>query len=199
VSNVGSWCDIRLRDVSHVFVFGVHVVDVTCRIAAAISCKVACLSTVEAGSFGAWSLIVGLALNICGVVIFWLGCVCVGIVALILVLVVWGPGPRQVHRYLDVVVCRPWHVGGVILRSLLLLLLRPLLALLGSSSPGSWSELILVLSECVVESSWVGDSSPSSDELDHLSSFGYVDRSGLVFVVSLWDWEFDDFVQYARG
>jgi hypothetical protein len=68
------------------------------------------------------------------------------------------------------------------------------LVLLGSSSPGAWSELILVLPECVVESSWVGDSSPGSDEFDHLSSFGYVDRSGLVLIVSLWNWEFDDLI-----
>jgi hypothetical protein len=47
----------------------------------------------------------------------------------------------------------------------------------------------LVLSECVVEPPWVGDSLPGSDELDHLLSFGYVDCPGLVFVVTLWDWE----------
>jgi hypothetical protein len=86
------------------------------------------------------------------------------------------------------------------LRSLLLLLLlRPLLVLLGSPSPGSWSELILVLSECVVEPPWIGDLSPGPDEFDHLSSFGDVDRPGFVLIVSLWDWEFDDFVQYAWG
>ena len=71
--------------------------------------------------------------------------------------------------------------------------------LLGATSPGSWSELVLVLSECVVESPWVGNSSSSSDEFDHLLSFGYVDCPGLVFVVVLWNGEFDDFIQYARG
>jgi hypothetical protein len=143
-----------------------------------------------------WSLVIGLPLNVCGVVVLWLGCIRVGIVALVLALVVWSPGPRQVHWYLDVVVCGLRCVGGVVLQSLLL---RPLLVLLGSSSPGAWSELILVLSERVVEPPWVGDSSPGSDKLNHLLSFGYVDRPGLVFVIILWDRKFDDFVQYARG
>jgi hypothetical protein len=162
---------------------------------------VAYFSTIEAGSLGARSLIVVLPLDVRGVVVFRLGHVCVGVVALVLASVVWGPGPRQVHRYLDIVICGSWCIGGVILWPLLLLLLLlllgPLLVLLGSSSPGSWSELILILSECIVESSWVGYSSSGPDELDHLSSFGYVDRPGLVFVVSLRNWEFDDFVQYA--
>ena len=57
--------------------------------------------------------------------------------------------------------------------------------LLGATSPGSWSELVLVLSECVVESSQVGDSSPGSDEFDHLSPLGDIDRSGLVMVIVL--------------
>jgi hypothetical protein len=77
--------------------------------------------------------------------------------------------------------------------------LQSLLILLGSSSPGSRSDLILVLSECVVESPWVGNSLLGSDELNHLLSFGYVNHSGLVLVVILRDWEFDDFVQYAWG
>jgi hypothetical protein len=133
-----------------------------------------------------WLLIVGLSLDVRGVVIFWLGSVRVGIVTLVLLLVVWGSGPRQVHWYLDVVVHGSWHVGGVVLWPLLLLLLwGSLLVLLGSSSPGTWSELILVLPKHIVEPSWIGDSSSSSDEFDHLSSFGYVDCPGLVFVVIL--------------
>jgi hypothetical protein len=161
---------------------------------------VAYLFTVKAQSFWAWTLIVRLSLDVRCIVILQLGRICVGIVALVLASVVWGPGPGQVHWYLDVVICGSWCIGGVVLQSLLLLLLlRPLLVLLGSSSPGLWSELILILSKCVVEPPWVGDSLPSSDEFDHLSSFGYVDRPGLVFVVILRDWEFDDFVQYARG
>jgi hypothetical protein len=59
---------------------------------------VAYFSTIEAGSLGAQSLIVVLPLDVRGVVVFRLGRVCVGVVALVLVLVVWGPGPRQVHR-----------------------------------------------------------------------------------------------------
>jgi hypothetical protein len=157
---------------------------------------VAYLSTVEAGSLGAWLLVVGLSLDVCGVVVLWLGCIHVGVVALVLASVIWGPGPRQVHWHLDIVVCGSRCVGGVVLWPLLLLLLllRPLLVLLGSSSPGSWSELILILSECVVEPSWVGDSLPSSDEFNHLSSFGNVDCFGFVLVVCLWDWDSDDFV-----
>ena len=73
------------------------------------------------------------------------------------------------------------------------------MVLLRMSSPGLWSELILILSECIVEPPWVGDSSPGSDEFDHLLSFGDVDRSSLVLVVSLRDWELDDLVQYAWG
>jgi len=196
MSNIGLGLDVRLGNVSHVFIFGVHVVDVTQQVAAAVLGEVAYFSTVEARSFRARSLITGLPLNIHGVVVFWLGCVRVGVVALVLTSVVWSSGSRQVHQYLDVVVCGSRCIGGIVLWSLLLLLLpRPLLVLLGMSSPGAWSELILVLSECVVESPWIGNSSPSSDEFNHLSSFGYVDCPGLVFIVSLWDWEFDNFVQ----
>jgi hypothetical protein len=200
VTNIGSWCDIQLRNVSHVFVFSIHVVDVTRWVAAAILGEVAYLPTVKTRSSRVWVLVVRLSLDVRGIVVFWLGRVCVGIVALVLASVIWGSGPRQVHGYLDVVVCGTWCIGGVVLRPLLLLLLLgPLLVLLGSSSPGSWSELILILAERVVEPPWVGDSLPSSDEFDHLSSFGYIDRPGLVFIVSLRNWEFDNFVQYAWG
>ena len=78
----------------HVFVFCVHVVYVTGWVALAVFGEVAHLSTVEAGSFGVWSLIIGLSLDVCGVVILWLGRVCVGIVTLVLASVVWGSGPR---------------------------------------------------------------------------------------------------------
>ena len=94
---------------------------------------------------------------------------------------------------MDVIVGWARGVGGVVDGSLLLLLLQAWLVL-RSSSPGTWSELILVLSKCVVGPSWVGDSSPSPDELDHLPSFGYVDRFGFVLVVGLWDWDSDNFV-----
>ena len=52
------------------------------------------LSAVEAWSFGAWLLIVGLTLDVCSIVIFWLGRICIGVVALILASVVRGSGPR---------------------------------------------------------------------------------------------------------
>jgi hypothetical protein len=145
------------------------------------------LSTVKTGSFGSWSLVVGLSLDVCDVVILRLGGVRVGVVALILVLVIWGSGSRQVHWYLNIVIHGSRCIGEVVLRSLLLLLLllRPLLILLGSSSPGLWSKLILILTECVVKPSWVGDSSSGSDEFDHLSSLSDVDHSGLVFIVGL--------------
>jgi hypothetical protein len=96
---------------------------------------------------------------------------------------------------LDVVIHRVWRIGGVVLWPLLLvLLLRPLLVLLGASSPGSWSELIQILSERVVESSWIGDSSPGSDEFNHLSPLGDIDRSGLVFIVILRNGDSDNFL-----
>ena len=94
MSNIGLGLDVRLRDVLHVFVLCIHVVYVTCWIAAAVFGEVAYLSTVEARSLGVWSLIVGLSLDIRGVIIFWLGHVCVSIVTLVLASVVWGPGPR---------------------------------------------------------------------------------------------------------
>jgi hypothetical protein len=198
VSNVGPGLDVRLRDVLHVFVFRVHVVDVAGWVAAAVFSEVTYFSTVEARSFRAQSLITGLSLNIRGIVVFWLGCVHVGVVALVLASVVWGSGPRQVHWYLDIVVCGSRRVGGVVLQPLLLLLLlRPLLVLLGSSSPGAWPELVLVLPKRVVEPSWIGDSLPGSDEFNHLSPLGDIDCLGLVFVVVLWEWVSDDFFQYA--
>jgi hypothetical protein len=55
--------------------------------------EMAHLSTVEARSFGAWSLIVRLSLDVCGVVVFWLGHISVSIVALVLASVVRSPGP----------------------------------------------------------------------------------------------------------
>jgi hypothetical protein len=165
----------------------------------AILGEVTYLSTVKTGSFGAWLLVIGLSLDACGVVVFRLGSVHVGVVALILASVIWGSGPKQVHWYLDIVICGSRCIGRVILWPLLLLLLGSLLVLLGSSSPGSWSELVLVLPECVIEPSRVGYSPSGSDEFNHLSSFGNIDCSGLVLVVSLWDWEFDNLIQYAWG
>jgi hypothetical protein len=198
VPDVGSWYDIRLRDILHVFIFGIHVIDVARWVAATVLGEVTHFSAVEAWSFRAWSLIVGLSLNVHGVVVFRLDRVHVDVVTLVLVSVVCSPGPRQVHWYLDIVICGLWCIGGIILRLLLLLLLlRPLLVLLGASSPGLQPELILVLPECVVESSWIGDSLSGSDEFDHLSSLGDVDHPGLIFIVVLWERNSDNFFQYA--
>jgi hypothetical protein len=69
-----------------------------------------------------------------------------------------------------------------------------LLVLLGASSPGSWSELVLILAECVVKPLWVRDAPSGSDEFDHLLSFGDVDRLSFVLVVVLWERVSDDFV-----
>ena len=76
---------------------------------------------------------------------------------------------------------------------LLLLLLWPLLVLLRLPSPSSWSKLVVILSKHVVEPSWVGNPSSGSDEFDHLSSLGDIDRLGLVLIVVLWEGVSDDF------
>jgi hypothetical protein len=68
---------------------------------------------------------------------------------------------------------------------------------LRSSSPSARSELSLAL--VIVESPWVWQSSPGSDELDHLSSFCDIDGPCLILVVVLQEWYFDDFVQDAQG
>ena len=52
------------------------------------------LSTVKTGSSGAWSLVIGLSLDVCGIVVFQLGSVRVGVVALVLTSVIWGSGSR---------------------------------------------------------------------------------------------------------
>jgi hypothetical protein len=77
---------------------------------------------------------------------------------------------------------------------LLLLLWSLLLILLGLSSPGSRSELVLILPKSVVEGSWVQKSSPGSDEFNHLSSFHNADGLFLVLVVGCREWASDDFV-----
>jgi hypothetical protein len=57
-------------------------------------------------------------------VVVWLGVggIYIGIVSLILTSVVGCPSVRQVHWYLDVVVRWSWSIGGVVGRSLLILL-----------------------------------------------------------------------------
>jgi hypothetical protein len=153
-------------------------------------------SAVEARSLWALAL-VGLFLGVHCIAVRFLHIDCIGVsvVASILASIIRGPSVQQVHWYLDVVVCGVWCIGGIVLWPLLLWLwlLWSLLVLLGASSPSSRSELILVLPKCVVEPSQIGDSSSGSDEFDHLSSFGDVDRPGLVFIVVLWDGNSDNF------
>jgi hypothetical protein len=147
--------------------------------------------------------LVGLSLGVSCVAICFLHVdrIGVSVIASVLASIVWCSSVRQIHWDLNVVICQLWGCGGIIIWSLLLLLLLlwSLLVLLGLSSPGLWPELILVLSEHVVESSWIGDSLPSSDEFNHLSSLGDIDHLSLVFIVVLWEWVSDDFFQYAWG
>jgi hypothetical protein len=191
------WCDVWLGNVLHVVIFCVHVVYVAQWVAVTVLGEVAHLSTIEAGSLGALVL-VGLLLGVCCVAICLLHIdrVGVGVVSSVLASVVWGSSARQIHRDLNIVVYGLQCIGRIVLWPLLLLLLLlwPLLVLLGASSPGLWPELVLVLSKCVVKSSWIGDSSPGSDEFDHLSPFYNVDCLRLVLVVVLREWNSDDLV-----
>jgi hypothetical protein len=152
-------------------------------------------SAVETRSLWALAL-VGLFLGVCCVAICFLHVdrVGVGVVASVLASVVWHSSARQVHWYLDIIVRRAWSCGGIVIWSLLLLLLRSLLVLLRMSSPSSWSELILILSECVVEPSRVGDSLSGSDEFNHLFAFHNVDHFCFVVIVILWEWVPDDLI-----
>jgi hypothetical protein len=199
--NVGSWCDVWLWDLLHAIIYQVHVAYVAQGVAATVFGEVSHLSTIETRSFRLLLLIILLSQSVCHVVVFGLheGGIGVGVVALVLSLIVWCSGSRQVHWHLNIVVC--WARGGgrIIGWSLLLLLLWPLLVLLGSSSPCSRSELILILSKRVVESSWIGDSLSGPDGFNHLSSFGGVDRFRFVFIVILGEWIPDDLFQYAWG
>jgi hypothetical protein len=78
---------------------------------------------------------------------------------------------------------------------LLLLLLWPLLLiLLGASSPGLRSKLVLVLPEGVVEGPWIRKSSSGSDEFNHLSPFRKVDSLFLVLIVGRREWASNDFI-----
>jgi hypothetical protein len=157
--------------VSHVVIHYVHVTDVARGVAATVSRKVSHFSTIEAWSFWMLTLVTLLSCH--------LGCIA------ILVLHDGGVG-------VGVISWTGGHDGVVIRPLLLLLLLGSLLVLLGSAPPRSWSELVLVLSKHVVESSWIEDSSSSPDELDHLFPFCDVDRLHLVSVVILGKWVSDD-------
>jgi hypothetical protein len=93
VFNIGLRLDVQLGNISHIFVFGVHVVYVARQVATAVFGEVAHLSTVKAGSFWAWLLVVGLSLDVRGIVVFWLGCICVDVVALVLASIIGSSGP----------------------------------------------------------------------------------------------------------
>ena len=141
-----------------------------------------CFATVEAGSFGSSADVVLLYWDVCHSTVVVLSGVGVGVI-LVLSSVVGGSSAREVHWHLDVIVRRARSVGGVVLGSLLLLLLRSLLVLLWTpSSPRTWSELVLI----IIESSRVGQSSSGSNEFNHLSAFRDIDGSSFVFVVVLW-------------
>jgi hypothetical protein len=138
---------------SHVFVHGVHIVDVGRLSASTVLGEVSRFSAVKARAFGMFGSIVLLGWHFCHVAVFRLGEVGVHVVILVLALVIGSPGAGQIHRYLHVVIGWTWGVGGIVDGPLLLLLRSWLI--LGSSSPCAWSELSLVLSLIVVEPSWV--------------------------------------------
>jgi hypothetical protein len=152
------------------------------------------LAAVEAGSPGSFADVVLLYRDVCRSVVVGLGSVGVG-VALVLPSIVGGSGAGEVHWYLDVVVCRTRGVRGVVLWPLLLLR-GPLLVLLWSPSPRTWSELSLVIT---IEPPWVWQPPLSPNEFDHLSALRDVDGSSFVLVVVLWEWYFDNFVEDAWG
>jgi hypothetical protein len=64
---------------------------------------------------------------------------------------------------------------------------------LGAPSPSSWSELILVLAECVVKPSWVGDAPLGPDEFDRLSAFSDIDSLCFILAIVLGKCIPDDF------
>jgi hypothetical protein len=158
----------------------------------AVPCKVTGFSTIEAWSFGAW-LMWGFFL--------WLSDHHVGvhIAAEVLSVVIWCSGMRYVHWDLYIVISGAWCVGGVVCRSLLLLLLWSSLLVLLTVSPGSWLELISILTEGIIERSGVWESSPCSDKFYHLSSFCDINGFGFVLSVCGWEWGPYDFIQNAWG
>jgi hypothetical protein len=141
---IRAWCDVWLWYILHIFIDGIHVVNVGRWVAATVLGEVACFSAVKAWSLGAPGSIILLDWGVCHIVVFRLGGVGVGVVVLVLTSIVGHSSVGQVHWYWDVVIGRSRSIGGVICWPLLLLL-RPLLILLGSSSQGARSELSLAL------------------------------------------------------
>jgi hypothetical protein len=90
--HVASWSEAWLRDVSHVFVNGVHVVDVGRLSALAVLGKVPHLSAVKARAFRTFGSIVLLYWYFRHIAVFRLGEVGVRIVVLVLASVIGGSG-----------------------------------------------------------------------------------------------------------
>jgi hypothetical protein len=176
----------------HVIINGVHVVDAGGWSTLAIFGEVSRLPAIETWPFGASGSIVLLCRGVCHSVVLRLSGVGVSVI-LVLPSIIGCSGAGEIHRYLYVVIGQLRGVGGVVCRSLWL---GPWL-ILGSSSPCARSELSLGL--VVVEPSWVWQSSSGPNEFDHLPSFRDIDGPGFVLVIMLWEWNFDDFVQDARG
>jgi hypothetical protein len=92
-----------------------------------------------------------------------------------------------------IVIHQLWGISGVVGGSLLLLGLPLLLILLRVHSPCSQLELIPVLAKGVVKGSQVLESSPSSNKLYHLPSFGDFNGLDFVLVVGCGEWGMYDF------
>jgi hypothetical protein len=184
---------------SHVFVNGVHVIDVSCLSASTVLGEMSYFSAVKARAFGSFGSIVLLYQYFHHIAVLGLGEIGVCVVVLVLASVIGGPGAGQIHGYLHIVIGWARGIGRIVDGSLLLLLWSWLV--LRASSPCTWSELVLalILPLIVVIPSWVWQSSSGSDEFNHLSSLCDIDGSGFVFVVVLGEWNLDDFVENARG
>ena len=150
-------------------------------------------AAVEAGSLGSSADVILLYWDVCHSIVVGLSSVGVGVV-LVLLSIVGGSGAGEIHWYLDVVVCQTGGVCGVVLWPWLLLW-WPLLILLWTSPPRTWSELSLV----VIEPPWVWQPPSGPDEFDHLPALRDVDGSSLVFVVVLREWYLNDFVEDTWG
>jgi hypothetical protein len=76
VCNVALGCNAWLRDIPHVFLYGVYVAYVAGGVATAVLCEVTRFPTIKAGSFGS-----GVA-----VVLLWFGgcCIVIGVTVLLL-------------------------------------------------------------------------------------------------------------------
>jgi hypothetical protein len=149
---ISSQCEVRLGNLLHVFVDGIHIVDVGRLLALAVFGEMPHLSAVEAWTFRAFGLVVLLYWYLRHIAVLRLGEVGVRVVVLVLSSVIGGPGAGQIHRHLYVIVSRARGVGGIIGGSLLLLL--RLWLTLGTSFPRAWSKLVLPLIDVVPSRVW---------------------------------------------